>query len=117
MSRKKQSPKTRGGRVSEPHLPISPEIETPLPSQVPARARLFRNGRSQAVRLPMAFRFEGDEVLIRREGDQVILEPVHRRTWPRGYFERLRSMALLFADFEAAAPLPPGGTTVDFDRT
>jgi antitoxin VapB len=37
------------------------------------RAKLFRNGRSQAVRLPKGFRFEGDEVEIRREGDAVIL--------------------------------------------
>ena len=41
-----------------------------------ARAKLFRHGGSQAVRLPKDFRFEGDEVTIRREGDRVILEPV-----------------------------------------
>ncbi|MHB1101499.1 MAG: antitoxin [Devosia sp.] len=40
------------------------------------RAKVFWNGRSQAVRLPKEFRFEGDEVAIRREGDLVILEPV-----------------------------------------
>ena len=39
-------------------------------------ARLFMNGRSQAVRLPKAFRFEGDEVRIRRVGRSVILSPV-----------------------------------------
>lgn len=39
-------------------------------------ARLFWTGRSQAVRLPKEFRFEGDEVRIRRVGDAVILEPV-----------------------------------------
>ncbi|HFQ93553.1 MAG TPA: antitoxin [Anaerolineae bacterium] len=36
-------------------------------------AKLFINGRSQAVRLPKEFRFEGSEVYIRKEGDQVIL--------------------------------------------
>ena len=36
-------------------------------------AKLFINGRSQAVRLPKAFRFEGTEVYIRKEGDDVIL--------------------------------------------
>ncbi len=43
-------------------------------------AKLFRNGRSQAVRLPAEFRFEGSEVLIRRDpvtGD-VILSPRNR---------------------------------------
>jgi antitoxin VapB len=40
------------------------------------RAKLFRNGRSQAVRLPRDFRFEGSEVRIRRQGESVVLEPV-----------------------------------------
>jgi antitoxin VapB len=44
----------------------------------PARAKLFQHGGSQAVRLPKAFRFEGSEVTVRREGDAVILEPVKR---------------------------------------
>ena len=41
-------------------------------------AKLFPNGRSQAVRLPASFRFEGDEVYIRRDADtgEVILSSV-----------------------------------------
>jgi antitoxin VapB len=39
-------------------------------------AKLFENGRSQAVRLPKEFRMPGKEVLIRREGNRIILEPV-----------------------------------------
>lgn len=39
-------------------------------------AKLFSNGRSQAVRLPQEFRFEGDSVRVRRLGDGVLLEPV-----------------------------------------
>lgn len=39
-------------------------------------ARLFQNGRSQAVRLPREFRFEGDRVRIRRFGRGVIVEPI-----------------------------------------
>lgn len=39
-------------------------------------ARLFQNGRSQAVRLPQDFRFVGDRVRIRRVGRGVLLEPV-----------------------------------------
>lgn len=37
---------------------------------------LFRNGGSQAVRLPREFRFEGDRVRIRRHGKGLLLEPV-----------------------------------------
>ena len=40
----------------------------------PATAKLFRNGRSQAVRLPAKFRFEGaDEVFVSKVGDKVVL--------------------------------------------
>jgi len=45
----------------------------------PARAKLFQHGGSQAVRLPKAFRFEGSEVSVRRDGDAVILEPIKPR--------------------------------------
>jgi antitoxin VapB len=39
-------------------------------------ARVFWSGRSQAVRLPKDYRFEGAEVRIRRHGSAVILEPI-----------------------------------------
>ena len=39
-------------------------------------AKLFRNGRSQAVRLPREFRFEGDRVRLRQAGRGVLLEPM-----------------------------------------
>ena len=39
-------------------------------------AKLFKTGRSQAVRLPKEFRFEGKEVRIRRFGNGVLLEPM-----------------------------------------
>ncbi len=42
-------------------------------------AKLFVNGGSQAVRLPKAFRFEGaSEVLLKKDGDSVILSPRKR---------------------------------------
>ena len=49
---------------------------------MPRTAKLFRNGRSQAVRLPAEFRFEGTEVYVRRDpktGDVVLSrKPVRR---------------------------------------
>jgi antitoxin VapB len=39
-------------------------------------AKLFKNGQSQAVRLPKDFRFEGEKVRIKRVGNSVVLEPV-----------------------------------------
>ena len=50
-------------------------------------AKLFSNGRSQAVRLPKEFRFEGDEVYIKRVGNAVVLLP-RRDSW-QGLYESL----------------------------
>ncbi|MBS3966184.1 MAG: antitoxin [Truepera sp.] len=55
-------------------------------------AKLFRNGHSQAVRLPKEFRFEGDKVYIRKEGDEVILTPYHDR------WDRFRKSLEMFSD-------------------
>jgi antitoxin VapB len=44
----------------------------------PPTAKLFMHGRSQAVRLPKEFRFEGTEVRVSRVGDKVILEPMKK---------------------------------------
>ncbi len=43
-------------------------------------AKLFMNGRSQAVRLPKGFRFEGEEVFVKRVGNAVVLLP-RRHSW------------------------------------
>jgi virulence-associated protein VagC len=49
-------------------------------------AKLFRNGRSQAVRLPKEFRLKGTEVKIRKEGEKVILEPIEKANWPDDFW-------------------------------
>ena len=55
-------------------------------STQPVIARLFMNGKSQAVRLPKAFRFQGTSVRICREGDKVILQPIPP-SWDRFFQE------------------------------
>jgi antitoxin VapB len=71
------------------------------------RAKLFKSGGSQAVRLPKDYRFERQhEVLIRREGERVILEPVKH-----GWSKRFRALAGAAADFpypEPSLPADPG---------
>jgi antitoxin VapB len=49
-------------------------------------AKIFMSGRSQAVRLPKEFRFEGTEVRVSRVGGGVLLEPVVKNT-PRDWEE------------------------------
>lgn len=41
-------------------------------------AKVFTNGRSQAVRIPREYRFDGEEVFINRVGDAVILTPISK---------------------------------------
>ena len=47
--------------------------------EAPRRARLFRNGRNQALRIPRELEFPGDEVILHKEDDRLIVEPVARR--------------------------------------
>ena len=41
--------------------------------------RLFRNGRNQAVRIPVEFELPGDEATMHRDGDRLVIEPVRAR--------------------------------------
>ena len=50
------------------------------------RAKVFWSGNSQAVRLPKDFRVEGDEVLIEKNDDRLVVTPV-RRQWSRQFLE------------------------------
>ncbi len=59
-------------------------------------ARLFRNGRNQAVRIPREFEFAGGEVLLRREGRQLIVEEVET---PGGLLETLRGLSQIEESF------------------
>jgi antitoxin VapB len=44
------------------------------------RVRLFKNGRSQAVRIPREFELPGEEAVIRKEGGRLIIEPAPRKS-------------------------------------
>jgi antitoxin VapB len=41
--------------------------------------RLFRNGRNQAVRIPVEFELPGNEAIMHRDGDRLVIEPLRRR--------------------------------------
>ena len=75
------------------------------------RAKLFKSGGSQAVRLPREYRFEGqEEVLISREGEKVVLQPV-RRKWSRAFLEIAGSAP----DFPYPDEPPPAEPGPDFE--
>jgi antitoxin VapB len=65
--------------------------------------RLFRNGHNQAVRIPIEFELPGDEAIMRRDGDRLVIEPVRKR----GLVALLKSMKPLNEDFpEIDDPVP-----------
>ena len=65
--------------------------------------RLFRNGRNQAVRIPVEFELPGDEAIMHRDGDRLVIEPVRKR----GLIALLRSMEPLDEDFpQIEDPVP-----------
>ena len=68
-------------------------------------AKLFWSGRSQALRLPKEFRFDGTEVIIRRQGNKVILEaaPSSPATGENEWAWLDKLSGSVDADFEAAA--------------
>ena len=57
--------------------------------------RLFRNGSNQAVRIPVEFELPGDEAIMLRDGDRLVIEPVRKR----GLVALLKSMVPLEEDF------------------
>ena len=66
-------------------------------------AKLFKNGESQAVRLPKEFRFDGEEVLIKRAGNAVVLLP-KKKSWEA----LVDSLSQFSSDFMAERQQPEG---------
>jgi len=65
--------------------------------------RLFKNGRNQALRIPREFELPGNEAIIRKEGDRLIVEPVQRRS----LLALLATWEPLDEDFPEIEDLPP----------
>lgn len=51
----------------------------PQPIPTPRQVRLFRNNRNQAIRIPVEFELPGNEAIISRDGDRLIIEPVRKK--------------------------------------
>jgi antitoxin VapB len=74
------------------------------------RAKVFRHGGSQAVRLPKKYRFEDDEVSIRRDGKRVVLEPI-----ARGWTNRFLALAGSAPDYPYPVEPSPAEDGPDLD--
>lgn len=71
--------------------------------------RLFRNGRNQAVRIPVEFELPGDEAIMHRDGDRLVIQPMRKR----GLVGLLETMKPLDEDFpEIDDPAPTRETVL-----
>ena len=59
------------------HMSLSRPGKAPV-NHRERHVRLFRNGRNQALRIPREFELEGDEALVRKEGERLIVEPLRK---------------------------------------
>ncbi len=90
-------------RIQEPIAPYVADADC-------KEAKLFANGRSQAIRLPKEFRMPGDRVRIHREGKRLIVEPIEEvevdaNGWPVDLWERIDAMGGA-EDFVDIEPMP-----------
>jgi antitoxin VapB len=67
--------------------------------------RLFRNGRNQAVRIPVEFELPGDEAIMHRDGDRLVIEPVRKRG-PVALLETMKPLEEEFPDIDDPVPAP-----------
>ena len=67
-----------------------------------ATAKIFKNGQSQAVRLPKEFRVDGDEVYIDKVGHSIILIPKEKNIW-----DVMRNSLADLKDFDFERNQPP----------
>lgn len=67
------------------------------------QVKVFKNGRNKAVRIPREFEFPGDEAIMRKEGDRLIIEPVT----PKSLLAVLATLAPLQEEFPPILDSPP----------
>lgn len=72
--------------------------------------RLFKNGRNQAVRIPREFELPGDEAVMRKDGDRLIIEPVEKKL---GLLELLATLEPLDEEFPEIEDPPATDDDID----
>jgi antitoxin VapB len=79
------------------HMPGNPE------SASERRVKVFKNGRNRAVRIPREFEFPGDDAIMRKEGDRLVIEPAV----PTSLLAVLSTLKPLDETFPPLPDLPP----------
>jgi antitoxin VapB len=73
-----------------------------MPESPSRHVKLFTNGRNQAVRIPREFELPGEDAIMRKEGDRLIIEPVP----PRSLLALLATLEPIDEDFPSMPDLP-----------
>src|SRR5205085_8832671 len=83
-------------------MPMKPQVRT-------RQVKIFKNGRNQAVRIPREFELPGEDAIMRKEGDRLIIEPARRKS----LLELLATWEPLDEDFPRSRILPLSLSTFD----
>ena len=75
----------------------------PRATQPERRVRIFKNGRNRAVRIPRGFEFAGEEAIMRKEGNRLVIEPAP----PKTLLAVLATLAPIEEDFPIIHDVPP----------
>jgi antitoxin VapB len=67
--------------------------------------RLFRNGRNQAVRIPVEFELPGNEAIMHRDGDRLVIEPMRKRGLV-ALLDTMKPLEEAFPEIEDPVPAP-----------
>jgi len=73
------------------------------PERAERHIKLFRNGRNQAIRIPREFELPGEDAIIHKEGERLIIEPAP----PQGLLSVLQGLGPLGEDLEPIDDRPP----------
>jgi antitoxin VapB len=79
------------------HMPIQ------IKKSSDRHVKVFKNGRNRAVRIPKEFEFPGDEAIMRKEGNKLVIEPIA----PKSLLAVLASLKPLDEDFAPIKDSPP----------
>jgi antitoxin VapB len=88
------------------HMSLAYAWRSSMPEQ--RHVKLFRNGRNQAVRIPVEFELPGDEAIMHRDGDRLVIEPLRKR----GVLALLATMKPLDEEFPEIEDRPPAAEKV-----
>jgi antitoxin VapB len=91
------------GAAGVSHLPLLIEVCRGICQKISCSKDTFKKGRNQAVRIPREFELPGEEAIIRKDGQRLIIEPAP----PKSLLAVLATLPMLDEEFPPIRDLPP----------